>query len=70
MLNSNMETNQAGEDKDNTANRPVVTPPISDTVVDYVIVQIARQTREDLKKIRITKHETYDEIIRRLMNHK
>lgn len=31
-------------------------------------IQIEKQTRKKMKKLRITRRETYDEIINRLMN--
>lgn len=31
-------------------------------------IQIEKETRKKLKKLRITKRETYDEIIKRLMD--
>ncbi len=33
----------------------------------YTTIQITKETREKLKKLRITMRETYDEIINRLM---
>jgi predicted CopG family antitoxin len=35
--------------------------------MEYTTIQIRKETREKLKKLRITKRETYDEIINRLM---
>ena len=35
--------------------------------MEYTTIQIRKETREKLKKLRITKRETYDEIIDRLV---
>lgn len=37
--------------------------------MEYTTIQIRKETREKLGKMRITKRETYDEIINRLMKH-
>lgn len=34
-----------------------------------VPIRLEQETRNRLKKLRITRHDTYDEIIIRLMNH-
>jgi len=35
--------------------------------MDYTTIQLRKETREKLKRLRITKRETYDEIINRLI---
>ena len=35
---------------------------------EYTQVQVTKETRKNLQKLRITKKETYDEIIVRLIN--
>lgn len=35
--------------------------------MEYTTIQIEKTTRDLMKKIRITRRETYDEIIRRLL---
>lgn len=35
--------------------------------MEYTTIQITKETREKLKKLRITKRESYDEIINRLI---
>jgi len=36
--------------------------------MEYTTIQIRKETREKLKKLRITKRESYDEIINRLID--
>lgn len=36
-------------------------------VMEYTTIQIRKETRERLKKLRLTKRESYDEIINRLI---
>jgi len=36
-------------------------------VMEYTTIQLRKQTRERLKKLRLTKRESYDEIINRLI---
>jgi len=36
-------------------------------LMEYTTIQITKETREKLKKLRITKRESYDEIINRLI---
>jgi predicted CopG family antitoxin len=35
--------------------------------MEYTTIQIRKETRERLKKLRLTKRESYDEIINRLI---
>jgi predicted CopG family antitoxin len=36
--------------------------------MEYATIQIRKETREKLKKLRITKRESYDEVINRLID--
>jgi predicted CopG family antitoxin len=36
-------------------------------IMEYTTIQIRKETREKLKKLRITKRESYDEVINRLI---
>lgn len=37
-------------------------------LIEYTTIQIRKETRERLKTLRITRRESYDEIITRLIN--
>ena len=36
-------------------------------IMEYTTIQVRKETREKLKKLRITKRESYDEVINRLI---